>query len=590
MNWVQKIQGRLKGLTDSIIRYPLAVAFLVALAALIAVRINTHADYTKYILTCGVGAVLGAALQMAWERFFHRLSERLLLMCGGVALVAGYYLLIRPAPELGMEPRIRTWVALFALFIAFIWVPVIRSRVSFNESFMVVFKAFFQSVFYGAVTMGGLSAVIAAIDQLIYPVNSRAYDHTANIVFVLFVPIFFLSLIPIYPGKGKKDDEISDEAINKAANCPRFLEILISYIIIPLTGAFTIILLIYIARNIRGAFWTNNLLEPMLVSYAITVILIYILASRLENKFALIFRRIFPKVLVPIVLFQIASSLLSVTDTGITHTRYYVILFGIFAACAGVVFSFLPVRKNGIVAAMLIGFCAISIIPPMDAFTVSRTSQIRLLENILMQEGMLKGNTITPSGTLSDEDKKKIASSVQYLDRMGYIEQISWLPADFKIYEDFYDTFGFNQYDMPDKSRRFINVSIDPTVAIDISGYDFLSRIYFYGSNDFRESVICEFEKSGKKYSLNRDEVKEQSFIVLTDENKQEMIRFSMGEIFSRYKNYSVDKFQMSGEEAMFFAENDKAKLGIVVQNAGMGINLDQTDYNMDLYILVQLK
>ena len=55
-----------------------------------------------------------------------------------VLLTAGYYLIIMQAPSLSMEIEIRTAVALFALLIAFIWVPVIKSKISFNKSFMIV--------------------------------------------------------------------------------------------------------------------------------------------------------------------------------------------------------------------------------------------------------------------------------------------------------------------------------------------------------------------------------------------------------------------------------------------------------------------
>ena len=96
----------------------------------------------------------------------------------------------------------------------------------------------------------------------------------------------------------------------------RFFEVLISYVIIPLIAVFTIILLIYIVQNIGGEFWTDNLLEPMIVSYSITIIVVYLLASEIENKFTVLFRRILPKILIPIVIFQVISSLLSLSKTG----------------------------------------------------------------------------------------------------------------------------------------------------------------------------------------------------------------------------------------------------------------------------------
>jgi hypothetical protein len=83
---------------------------------------------------------------------------------------------------------------------------------------------------------------------------------------------------------------------------------------------------------------------------------------------------IFPKILVPIVIFQVAASILKLTGVGITHNRYLVIVFGLFAIISGIVMSIVPIQKNGIIAVTLIIFCIISIVPPIDAFTVSRIS------------------------------------------------------------------------------------------------------------------------------------------------------------------------------------------------------------------------
>ena len=306
MKAIKKLKDRLRGLTDAIARFPLTTVFLLVAAIINAYDINVEKDYSKLLLTFVVGAFLSAVQQVAYERYFSKFSTRAVLMGTVVLLTAGYYLIIRTSPELSMEITIRTSVALFALLIAFIWVPVIKSKISFNKSFMITFKSLFNSLFFSGVIFGGISIIISAIDQLIFTVDYTSFSQAANIIFILFAPMYFLSLIPIYPGATDKNKEqemtdLQKEIINKAANCPKFLEILISYIIIPLIAVFTIILLIYIIQNIGGEFWTDNLLEPMLVSYAITVILVYILASEIENKFTVFFRRIFPKVLVPIV-------------------------------------------------------------------------------------------------------------------------------------------------------------------------------------------------------------------------------------------------------------------------------------------------
>ncbi|MEA5082725.1 MAG: DUF4153 domain-containing protein [Lachnospiraceae bacterium] len=594
MKWVTKPLNRFKSLTNAVVRYPVTQVFLLAATVIVFVSINGEKQYGKQLLACAVGSLLCASFQGLYERFFSKEVTRFILMGCGVIVTLGYFLILRSAPELSMEIGIRTAVAILALFFAFIWVPVIKSSISFNESFMAVFKAFFHSVLYSTVLFGGCCLVISAINMLIFKVNYNAYSHTANIVFVLFAPIFFLSLIPIYPGENSKDTDLEkmvlqEEIIKRATFCPKFLEILISYIIIPLTGVFTLILMIYIVRNILGQFWSNNLLEPMLVSYAITVILIYILSSGLENKFAVLFRRFFPKLLVPIVLFQIAASVISIREMGVTHTRYFAILFGIFAVCSGIVMSLLPVKKNGIIAAMLIGFSVVSIIPPIDAFSVSRLSQERTLKAVLTKNDMLNNNTITPNGSISNEDKKVIVSVVEYLSRMGYGNKIGLLPENFSHYENFYDTFGFYEYDVPEKNYYSINVFLSSNVPVDVAGNDVLVHTYInYQENTVAK--ICDIENMGNNYSLERTMSGEKYDITLRNDNNNELIRFDTNEIFSRYSNYDVDKGEISNEEAIFYTESDDAKLTFVVQHASINNYGDKTQYDADVYILVKFK
>lgn len=595
MKYINKLQDRLRGLNDAIARYPLTAAFLLAATVFNAFDINTGEDYSKVLITFVVGAFLGAVLQVAHERFFYKSANRMILMGVAALLTAGYYLIIMSAPKLGVEIGIRTSVALFTLLIAFIWVPVIKSEISFNESFMAAFKSFFISLFFSGVIMGGISIIIAAVDQLLFPVNYKSYSHGANLIFVLFAPMYFLSLIPVYPGEVEKDKsqetiDAQKERINNAAHCPRFLEILISFILIPLIAVFTIILIIYIIRNIGGKFWTDNLLEPMLVSYSITVILLYILASGLENKFAVFFRRVFPKVLVPIVLFQIVSSVISLGDTGITHTRYYVILFGIFAAAAGVILSVMPVRKNGIVAAMLIVIALISIVPPVDAFTISRASQTARLKSVLLKNAMLDNNMIKPNASIPEADKKTIVKAFDYLRMMEYTDKIEWLPKDFSRYDDFYSTFGFNEYEVPGNINQQVYVNIEQKTPIDIAGYDNLIQLNVNMPGNNIAEKVCEIVKSGKSYTLLKYTDKDQCDVYLTGENNQELIRFSTREIFDKFNNFSANKGLISTEQATFTKENAFAKLTLVVQNLNMNKTTDQTYYGADFYVLVKIK
>ncbi|WP_190284880.1 DUF4153 domain-containing protein [Bacillus sp. S3] len=588
MKWLKNLTHTLTGLTDAITRFPLTTLFLFGTVFINSYMISNEKDGSKILLTFVVGAFLSAVFQVVYDRFFSKLSIQVILMGMVVLLTAGYYLIIRQAPDPGMEIEMRTFVALFALLIAFIWVPVIRSNTSFNKSFMVSFKSFFNSLFFSGVIFGGISIILTAIDQLIFAIDSSAYAHTANFIFILFAPMYFLSLIPKYPGANEKNKP-RKETIDKAASCPKFLEILLSYILIPLLAVFTLILVTYIIKNIGGEFWTDNLLEPMLVSYAITVILVYILVSEIENKFTATFRMIFPKVLVPIVLFQIMSSIFSLADTGVTHTRYYVILFGIFAAVAGILLSLLPVQKNGVIAAMLIIFSAVSIVPPVDAFTISRTSQSDILKNVLVKNNMLEHNKIRPNASISDKDKQIITNSVQYLYMMGYTKNMKWLPDDFNVYEDFHDTFGFDEYQKQDNFTQSIYLDLEQSTPITITGFDTFAKIEILMSDQHSDDKVFDMVKEGKEYTLFKNFQQDHYDLQLKDSNDQTLISYNTQKIFDKFSHYKPSKGHISAEEATFTTENDRAKLTIVVQN--LGIEQQDAQYNNAmLFVFIQIK
>ena len=593
MRKFSKLTEKIIGLTSAITRYPITTAFLLLAATINAYDYTTDKTYDKAFMACIVGAVLSAVFQALFERYFENLIARLSLGVLGVALAGGYYILIRSAPIYSMQNSIRTAVVVFALVFAFILIPAIKSRISFNESFMAAFKALFQSILYAAVFFIGCRLIITAIDLLIIRVNSDTYFHTMNLIFVLLAPILFLSLIPVYPGRFSINSSATpaafarDEAIARAASCPKFLEILVCYIIIPLAEIFTVILVLYIFLNVGGDFWRNNLLEPLLISYAIVIMLILFLSARLDNRMAALFRKIFPKVLIPIVVFQLLASTFIMRDTGVTHPRYFVILFGIFAACAGVILSFSPVQKTGVVAALLIAFSFVSIMPPVDAFTISQISQRQRLETALTQNDMLQNNTLIPSADISKDDKEKITSSLEYLYQINAVETLNWLPKSFDYYTDFESTFGFSRYGAPDESGRYVNVYLSPNLPIEISGYDIFVHTSV-DSNITAKETICEFKKDNISYTLTKIARDSQPHFILSQTGGEELIAFDTAEVFSRYNGFAENKSMLTTELATFTVENDRAKITFVVQNAN--INTNPSYYYADFYVMATLK
>lgn len=590
------LRARFSGLVDSIGRYPLTVAFLVAAAVLTAIDISEGDGLLKYTLTCAVGAAASAAGQMAFERFYSGVLRRVLMMAVGLVLTLLFYLSIWKLSQNTGELVIRFVVTEFALLIAYAWLGVIRSRYSFSESFMALFKALFQAGFFSGILFLGCIAIIAAVDTLITPVNEDAYMHTANIAFVIVAPLILLSLIPVYPGRAALEasgiqDEAQTACIEKRTGSPKFFEVLLSYIVIPLASIFTVILLIYILLNIGGEFWTNNLLEPMLIAYTITIIVLTLLVSKLENRFAVLFRKIFPKVLIPIALFQVIASLLIMKDTGVTFGRYFVILYGVFAVFSGAVLSLLPVRKTGVIALVLIVLSAVSLIPPVDAFSVSRNSQIYTLEQTLTKNGMLQAGVVTPNGGIPDADKSIIIETVRYLTDTEDLGKVKWLPEDFYGYDDeaFYKIFGFHMYEPTIPGPTYVSVYLDRAGALPISGYDIFvqTSVPIIGQT---EAVVGTFELKGKTYELYINTEGNNDVIAVRDSTGQIICQFDSGEIINRYAAYPGDKNLLTVDEATFVAENEQAAMKIIVLSAGFSKTPEINDAGVQVYVFVKIK
>lgn len=616
MKGIARLRDRWQVLIDTVIRFPLTIILLIAAAVSNAIAIESYDRmiYSKLLVAFILGASVFVVLQMLFERFFENPALRLIFMVISIAAAVIYYLCIQGS-DWNLEITIRSMVIYFILLIAFLWIPVIQSRYNFNDSFMAVFKGFFVALLFDGVLFLGVVLIIGAINQLIFQINDNAIAHAFNLIFIFMAPTYLLTMLPVYPGEkeltwplresgsgsgnAEKDtdkasigeieiEKPSIDFITKMVTPNKFLISLISYVIIPITAIFTIILLLYIIMNIGGEFWTNNLMEPLLVSYSITVIVVYLMTSTINNVFTKIFRKIFPKVLIPVVLFQTISSIMKITDVGITYGRYYVILFGIFATIAGALFCFLPVRKNGIIAPILIVLSLLSILPPVDAFTISKVNQINRLESVLKKNNMLIDDTIVPRADVSEEDQADIIKSVDYIINMEYNNDLPYLASYAKSLE-FEKTFGFAKYGQTTGENRGYYISRDTNDPIAISGYDVMLQMSVY--NAAPDTISNSFEIRGASYMVHytKPDKGPQTFILENAEGR-ELVRYEMNEIYQRFDEETSEKTLLPTKNMTFIKENEEAAITLVANSISYNKWADSEESSADLFIFVQIK
>lgn len=587
----QAIVLMLQRLSVAVLRFPLSVFCLLCSTVLTCYMISLHETpeliIQKLMFVFVVGAFLGVTAQFSCERFPRLGRSRLAVYGVSVLLTLGYYLIIAKAPAIDYDVGARTAVAVISMFCAFIWLPSFRGKADFNTTALIHFKSAFISVLYAIVLAIGLSAIIGAVDILLFDVNSDAYGYMMSIVWLLFAPVYYLSLLP----KFNSEEETDRAYVEEESHFPRFLEILVSYIAIPLITVFTLVLFSYFAKIAVTRVWPTGQLGPMVLGYSSAGLIIYILASSLENRFAVLYQRLFPKVLIPVVVMQLISVYIRLRAYGFTESRYYVALFGIFSIVVGIVLSFKPVKKNGLIAILAAGFAIFSIIPPMDAFTVSRNSQINRLGTMLRTAGILEGSEIKPDPKADTEVRVETTSILNYLERRKYLDAVSWLPKEYKDSTDMEKVFGFEAAyrDYGGKENGFF-ASLDMRKPLNIEGYDVLLRSDSYWSEEpNKEPNSFDFQVRGADYQLVVEQIsRREARVSVSDSEGKELVSTGLYDFAASLEGISDrPKEAMDGEDLTLDVKGKNgAKLRIIFQNINIFYDGSEAGANYDMFIL----
>ncbi|MDD4238788.1 MAG: DUF4153 domain-containing protein [Desulfotomaculaceae bacterium] len=577
-HFTEAISATTRGLFKAVSRFPLTVFCLGCATVLFWYMISLHKDpglfIQKLMFTFLLGAFLGVAAQFSCERFQRLQKMRLAVYLISALLILGYYLILLPVPSITYAVTARTLVAVFAMFCAFMWVPSFRDKADFNNIALTHFKMAFTSVLYAAVLSAGCCSIIAAIDTLLFKVNEDAYAYTLVFLWIFFATLYYLSLLPHF----NSTDEGEQSYAQQAASCPRAFEVLISYIAVPLVSAFSLVLVAYLVKIIFTLQWPSGQLGPMLLAYSAAGLLVFILASLLENRFTTAYRKVFPKALILMVLMQLISVYIRLDAYGVTESRYYVFLFGVFSLVCGVILSFKPVTKNGIIALLAAGFAIFSVLPPVDVFTVSRHSQITRLENMLVSEGVLVDGKISLKEDVTLELRLETTSILHYLERRDYLQYIDWLPAGFKPQNDqMKSTFGFEPaYDSKGDSQYF-SASLDMQKPLMISGYDIVMNTNSHKDMNVPDTKTIDFQVGNNKYFLAVERISAQEVKVsVKDPEGTELVGAALYDFASTLsKAADAPKGSLPPEDMTLEVENNGYKLKIVLQHVFCSTNAD---------------
>ena len=583
------ISSMVYNLKTTVIRFPLTIVFLASLSTVMFLIIEDYSSLdidllSRYMFAGIFGALLATAVRFMLERF-EGLKNSFLFYGLTILLTAGYYYFLTN-DEFSNKMFIHLLVISFALFAAYLFLPSSKNAVNFGNVALAHFKASFTSLLYGIVLYIGIAAIIGAIDILLYDIDYKSYAHAANIIFIFFTPLYYLSLLPKFNSTDKNDDAKKEISFIY----PKFLDILVSYITIPLITAFTAVLIIYFIKILASGVWPVGQVGPMVLGYSAAGYFIYILSSNLNNKFSVLYRKLFPLVLIPLVVMQMVSSYIRIDAYGITESRYYVVLFGIFSIVCALVLIFTKKKNPNTIVLLSAIFALMSIIPPVDAFTVSKNSQERRLTEILNRNNMIVDGEIVKRADISTDDMYEITNISNYMQGMGYLDDMDWFPDKYadNYYGNFRNIYGFEQYydtGYPGREETlYLNAMLNENEKINIENYDMFFKTYIHNKRE-PDAELGEFTLKGKNYAIKQI-FDEKGYITITvSDDSNTLIEIPMKEfIDGLFEKANEPKGLMDQETLTIETQNDELKVKLLIND----INVDKSDPE-DIYIYANI-
>ena len=212
-----------------------------------------------------------------------------------------------------------------------------------------------------------------------------------------------------------------------------------------------------------------------------------------------------------------------------------------------------------------------------------------------MEANLLQNNQLIPNKEVSLEDKEIITELVTYLAGLGYTDELSYLPKDFEVYEDFDETFGFTMTYPGDNSYqnngKFAYLEDEYSMVQYIQEEDMFTRQYSSFNKEDKNDLLEEISFSiDQEYTVIRKVENQKLVLEVLDANSQPLIIVDATEVFDQVFDDRANVNQTVNlndlEDASFVEENERVKLRFVV------ISIEDTPdyYSTDFYLFIDIK
>lgn len=392
MEKVKDFFNRLTSNYKTYVKQYMATNIVIIIATLVFTFANFNA-WSKFLTSFAIIAVIAAINFFVVESYFKKKSARIYSYIIGFA-IAGIFERFVHYNTFGTSIyRILIGYSIGAFLIGLFKV-IKNSGLELSKYCTRAFKNLFGTgVIYGILVVGFILIMTIAISLLTSGRNYEPVMRAQIAIFGLFlVPATLLSIT------------------NTEGESSKFIEAVISFVLLPLTALATIIIYIYMLKILALRQIPQNSIYRIIAGLFVVAFPVWVMTYeyKQKNKFVEVFSKIMPIAFIPLIGLQVYSIGARIGENGITPVRYMGVMFIIFEIIA-IVLSIVNKRKyltNAVlVAAVLMAIS--TILPVVNMEEISNYNQASRLKNAWRE-----GESFT---SLSSEEKATASSAYRYL-------------------------------------------------------------------------------------------------------------------------------------------------------------------------------
>lgn len=548
------VNDSVKSIYNSVKRFPITVGVCVLLVIMLIItnenQSNLSRETLKTIQRIDMIIALGIPLSLCFKLIFekkniiNKLNKVFIYIVGIGALALYYFYLLKDFSTISIIRYIGLNVF---LYLGFLYIPWIGNKEHYENYIIKVLGSFFIAAIYSIVLYLGFSAIIFTLNRLFsMNMEGKIYYYMFLFVFVVFMPSMFLAKISYNNYDFSKTEY------------PKALKILLLYIIIPLVTIYTAILYAYFIKILVTRNWPEGLVSHLVLWYSTIAvgIIFFIYPLVNKNKLAKIFTFWFPKIIIPLMIMMFISIGIRIREYGITENRYFVFVLGLWVLGIMIYFSTAKKLKNIIIPISLSIIALNSVFGPLSSFSISKYSQNKRFEKILIRNNMLIDEKIVRSKTkISEKDRTETNMILSYFKDKHSLNDVKYLPKNFKI-DDMEKIFGFSYTHAIYGKREYFHFATNESKKpIEINGYDYLINMNSLTNNTvkFGDSKEISYDMDGKPLKIW------DSGNIIYEKNIEEYAEA----VFNKYKN-SSDTSEINIENMTFEDENEKVKIKFI--------------------------